>query len=81
MYSMTTCQYCQKAKELLSTHYNVTAVEKLVDTDRALLMEMFEKTAARSVPQIYIGDTLIGGFDALNTLHTEGKLRDLIGLT
>jgi glutaredoxin 3 len=52
-----------------------------VDGDSAILEEMIEKTGRRTVPQIYIGDYHVGGFDDLRALDLEGKLDPLLGIS
>ncbi|GIL06221.1 glutaredoxin 3 [Betaproteobacteria bacterium PRO7] len=78
MYSTAVCPYCQRAEALLKAR-GVTAIEKIrVDLDPARRDEMIEKTGRRTVPQIYIGDTHVGGFDDLSALDREGRLAPLL---
>jgi glutaredoxin 3 len=57
----------------------VDDIEKIrVDTDPQRRAEMMQKTGRRTVPQIYIGDTHVGGFDDLNALERAGKLDALL---
>lgn len=78
MYSTAVCPYCQRAEALLKAR-GVTAIEKIrVDLDPARREEMIEKTGRRTVPQIYIGDTHVGGFDDLSALDREGRLAPLL---
>lgn len=78
MYSTAVCPYCQRAEALLKAR-GVTAIEKIrVDLDPARRDEMIEKTGRRTVPQIYIGDTHVGGFDDLSALDRAGKLEPLL---
>ena len=57
----------------------VDAIEKIrVDLDPQQRAEMMQKTGRRTVPQIYIGDTHVGGFDELNALERGGKLDALL---
>jgi glutaredoxin 3 len=57
----------------------VDEIEKIrIDTDPAQRALMMEKTGRRTVPQIYIGDTHVGGFDDLSALDREGKLEPLL---
>ena len=78
MYSTGVCPYCNMAERLLKTK-GVDEIEEIrVDLEpeqRALMMEM---TGRRTVPQIYIGDTHVGGFDDLSALDREGKLDPLL---
>lgn len=74
MYSTGTCPYCIMAERLLSAK-GVTAIEKIrIDLDEQQRSVMMEKTGRRTVPQIYIGDTHVGGFDDLSALDRAGKL-------
>jgi glutaredoxin 3 len=78
MYSTAVCPYCQRAEALLKAR-GVTEIEKIrIDLDPARREEMIEKTGRRTVPQIYIGDTHVGGFDDLSTLDREGRLAPLL---
>ncbi len=78
IYTTGTCQYCKKAKELLASEYQVTPHEIRVDGDMEKLKEMMDKTQKSSVPQIFIGETYVGGFDTLKELHTNGELITLL---
>jgi glutaredoxin 3 len=78
MYSTAVCPYCERAEALLKAR-GVTAIEKIrVDLDPARRDEMIQKTGRRTVPQIYIGDTHVGGFDDLSALDREGRLAPLL---
>ena len=78
MYSTGVCPYCLMAERLLKEK-GVDQIEKVrIDTDPARRAEMMEKTGRRTVPQIYIGDTHVGGFDDLSALNREGKLDSLL---
>lgn len=78
MYSTGVCPYCVMAERLL-TAKGVKEIEKVrVDLDPQQRAEMMEKTGRRTVPQIYIGDTHIGGFDDLSALDRAGKLDPLL---
>ena len=79
MYSTAVCPYCQMAERLLRER-GVAEIEKIrIDTDPAQRAEMMEKTGRRTVPQIYIGDTHVGGYDDLAALDHAGKLSVLLG--
>ncbi len=79
MYSTAVCPYCQMAERLLRER-GVAEIEKIrIDTDPAQRAEMMEKTGRRTVPQIYIGDTHVGGYDDLAALDRAGKLSALLG--
>jgi glutaredoxin 3 len=78
MYSTAVCPYCIMAERLLVSK-GVGAIEKVrVDLDPEQRMKMMEKTGRRTVPQIYIGDTHVGGFDDLSALDRAGKLDPLL---
>lgn len=78
MYSTAVCPYCQMAERLLRER-GVAEIEKIrIDTDPAQRAEMMEKTGRRTVPQIYIGDTHVGGYDDLAALDRAGKLSALL---
>lgn len=78
MYSTGVCPYCVRAEQLL-TRKGVTNIEKIrVDLDPARRAEMMERTGRRTVPQIYINDTHVGGFDDLAALDHAGGLDPLL---
>ncbi|MBP6280302.1 MAG: glutaredoxin 3 [Rhodocyclaceae bacterium] len=78
MYSTGVCPYCQMAERLLKLK-GVAEINKIrIDLDPALRDEMMEKTGRRTVPQIYIGDTHVGGFDDLSALDRAGGLDKLL---
>ena len=78
MYSTAVCPYCVRAEQLLRNR-GVTEIEKArVDLNPELRAEMMEKTGRRTVPQIYIGDTHVGGCDDLIALDHAGKLLSLL---
>ena len=78
MYSTGMCPYCTMAERLLASK-GVTAIEKVrIDLEPAKRAEMMERTGRRTVPQIYIGDTHVGGFDDLAALEHAGKLDALL---
>jgi glutaredoxin 3 len=78
MYSTAVCPFCQRAEALLKAR-GVTEIEKIrVDLDGARRDEMISRTGRRTVPQIYIGDTHVGGFDDLSALDRAGKLLPLL---
>ena len=78
MYSTAVCPYCQRAEQLLKAR-GMTAIEKVrIDLDPARLDEMIKRTGRRTVPQIFIGDTHVGGFDDLAALDREGRLAALL---
>lgn len=78
MYSTGVCPYCNMAERLLKAK-GVEEIEKIrVDLEPEQRALMMEKTGRRTVPQIYIGDTHVGGFDDLSALDREGKLDPLL---
>ena len=78
MYSTAVCPYCVRAEELLNSK-GVAEIEKMrVDLDPQLREEMTKKTGRRTVPQIYIGDTHVGGYVELAALDRAGKLDALL---
>lgn len=77
MYTTRICPYCLMAKRLLGTK-NVTVDEVRVDTDDARRVEMMQRSGRRTVPQIFIGDRHIGGFDDLAALDRAGQLDPLL---
>lgn len=78
MYCTAVCPYCTMAERLL-TRKGVTNIEKIrIDADPQALSDMMEKTGRRTVPQIYIGDFHVGGFDDLTELDQDGKLDPLL---
>jgi glutaredoxin 3 len=78
MYSTAVCPYCQRAEMLLKQR-GVTEIEKIrIDLDPAQRDYMIEKTGRRTVPQIFIGDRHVGGFDDLAALDRDGGLVPLL---
>ena len=78
MYSTAVCPYCQRAEALLKAR-GVDAIEKIrIDLDPARRDEMINRTGRRTVPQIFIGDTHVGGFDDLAALDRDGGLAPLL---
>jgi glutaredoxin 3 len=78
MYSTAVCPFCINAERLLHSR-GVTNINKIrVDLQPELRLEMMEKTGRRTVPQIYIDDRHIGGFEELRALDLAGKLEPLL---
>ncbi len=78
MYSTGACPYCIMAERLLRSR-GVTELEKIrVDLDSTRRTEMMERTGRRTVPQIYIGDTYVGGYDDLAQLDRNDELVKLL---
>jgi glutaredoxin 3 len=78
MYCTAVCPYCQMAERLL-TKKGVANIEKIrVDLDPTQREHMMRITGRRTVPQIYIGDRHVGGFDDLSALDAAGELDSLL---
>jgi len=78
MYCTAVCPYCTMAKRLL-TRKGVTEISEIrVDLDPQRMSEMMQRTGRRTVPQIYIDDFHVGGFDDLSELDQDGKLEPLL---
>jgi glutaredoxin 3 len=77
LYGNTTCPYCGAARMLLTK--KAVAFEDIVITDDPLKQkEMQDRSGARSVPQAFVGGTLVGGFDELSALDKSGELDKLL---
>lgn len=78
MYTTAVCPYCIRAEQLLRAR-GVAKIEKVrIDLDTERRVEMMEKTGRRTVPQIFIGDTHVGGCDDLVALDQAGQLAPLL---
>lgn len=78
MYCTAVCPYCVMAERLLKSK-GVTVIEKVaVDRDAKLREQMMERTGRRSVPQIFIGDMHVGGYDDIAALEKAGQLDALL---
>ncbi|MGB0128470.1 MAG: glutaredoxin 3 [Rhodocyclaceae bacterium] len=78
MYCTAVCPYCVRAEQLLRSR-GVAQIEKIrVDLDPDRRVEMVQNTGRRTVPQIFIGDRHVGGFDELAALDHEGTLVPLL---
>ncbi len=78
MYSTAVCPYCVAAERLLKNR-GVEDIEKIrIDLDPSRQQEMMERTGRRTVPQIYIGITHVGGYDDLSDLDAAGDLMPLL---
>jgi glutaredoxin 3 len=80
MYTTAICPYCVRAKSLLQRK-GVDYEERRIEGSRDLMREMLERSKRRTVPQIFIDDYHVGGFDDLAELDMEGKLDELLGVT
>jgi glutaredoxin 3 len=79
MYSTAVCPFCIRAKQLLKERGVAQIDEIRVDLDHAKRAQMIEVTGRRTVPQIFIGDTHVGGCDELLALDSRGGLTPLLG--
>ncbi len=78
MYATGSCPYCKMAENLLRSK-GVDEIEKIrIDLEADQRAEMMKKTGRRTVPQIYIGDKHVGGFDDLSALDKQGELVSLL---
>ena len=78
MYTTAVCPYCIRAKQVLASK-GVTGIEEIrIDLDDAARDRMMSSTGRRTVPQIFIGDTHVGGCDDLHELEYAGKLDALL---
>jgi glutaredoxin 3 len=78
MYSTEVCPFCVRAERLLRSK-GVSEIAKVrVDLEPALRLEMVRKTGRRTVPQIYIGEVHVGGYDDLVALDRAGQLETLL---
>ena len=77
IYSTRICPYCVRAKNFFEKK-NIDYTEIMIDQDPSLISEMVEKSGRQSVPQIFIDDYHVGGFDDLIEHDMDGKLEDLL---
>jgi glutaredoxin 3 len=78
MYSTGVCPYCQRAEMLLKSK-GVAEIDKIrIDLEPSRRGEMMQRTGRRTVPQIYIGEVHVGGYDDLAALDRAGKLAPLL---
>ena len=78
IYTGPRCNYCSAAKHLLNKK-KVSYTEFDIAVDPAKMTEMQEKTkGARTIPQIFIGETYVGGYNELKALEVAGKLNSLL---
>jgi glutaredoxin 3 len=78
MYTTAVCPYCIRAKQLLNAK-GVAQIEEIrIDTNPEARAHMMEITGRRTVPQIFIGDTHVGGCDDLVALDAKGGLLPLL---
>lgn len=78
MYVTDWCPFCRHAKQLLESK-GITGIEEIhVELDANGRAELMGKTGRRTVPQIYIGDTHVGGCEELYALDRAGELDPLL---
>ena len=78
MYTTAVCPYCIRAKQILHARGVAQIDEVRVDLDMAERMHMMDVTGRRTVPQIFIGNTHVGGCDDLIALDNTGGLMPLL---
>ena len=78
IYSTLSCPYCIRAKQLLERKGIAYKEINLSNEAPEVRMELMQRTNHRTVPQIFIKDEFIGGFDQLYALEREGKLDQLL---
>lgn len=79
IYLTASCPYCVRAKSLLKQRGVESIEEVRIDLDPVQRQQMMERTGRRTVPQIFIGDTHVGGCDDLFALDQRGGLVPLLG--
>ena len=77
MYTTAICPYCVAAKNFLRSQGR-DWTERRIDTDQAAREEMMQRARRTSVPQIFVGDTHVGGYDDMVALHRAGGLAPLL---
>ena len=77
IYSTRICPYCMRAKNFFEKK-NISFDEIRIDQDSAQMQKMMEMSKRQSVPQIFIGDYHVGGFDDLIEHDMDGKLEGLL---
>ena len=77
IYGNRSCGYCGAARMLL-TKKRVPFTDVIITDDPALAKEMHERSGRQSVPQVFIGDTHVGGFNELHSLDESGELDKLL---
>ena len=77
VYSTAVCPYCVRAKSLLERK-GATYEEKMIEGDRDAMREMLARSKRKTVPQIFIDEYHVGGYDDLVDLDSAGKLDPLL---
>jgi glutaredoxin 3 len=80
VYTTRLCSYCATAKKLLEKK-GVSYSEIHVDQDQDRMAEMIQRSQQRSVPQIFINNVHVGGFDELSALERKSRLDPLLGIS
>jgi glutaredoxin 3 len=78
MYTTAVCPYCVQAKRILTSRGVPSITEIRVDQSGSDMTAMMQRTGRRTVPQIYIGDTHVGGCDDLMALDASGGLMPML---
>jgi glutaredoxin 3 len=79
MYTTAICPYCVRAKYLLDNK-GVSFEEIRIDHNPETMQEMLQRSKRHTVPQIFIGDHHVGGYDDLAALEMSGQLDELLGI-
>jgi glutaredoxin 3 len=79
IYTKDYCPYCIKAKNLLDS-LGATYEEIDITSTPEIIIDLAKKSGMRTVPQIFLGDECLGGFDNIHAMNQEGKLRERFGL-
>ena len=78
MYTTAYCPYCTRAKQFLQSR-GVAQIEEIrIDSDAEARTQMMQSTGRRTVPQIFIGETHVGGYDDMVALDGQGGLQPLL---
>jgi len=77
LYTSAVCAYCMAAKQFLRSR-GLDWTEIRIDQDPDARTRMMETTGRTSVPQIFVGDTHVGGYDDMMALHRDGKFESLV---
>jgi len=80
MYTSSYCPFCNNAEKLLSNKGFAIDEKIYVDQDPEVLSSMMKITGKRTVPQIFIGENYIGGFDELRKIDLSGELDRMLGV-
>jgi glutaredoxin 3 len=80
IYSKDYCPYCIKAKNLL-TSIGATYEEVDITATPEIIIELAKKSGMRTVPQIFLSDECLGGYDSIAAMHEKGELVGKLGIT